>query len=68
MEILLRTFKQLLLIFLSWKTCHTKRRANSAAHIPGQVSSHNTNQGIWLGYIPDCIREVVLSKSSSLIL
>jgi hypothetical protein len=54
--------------FLSWKTCHTKRKANSVAHILAQVGSHNTNQSTWIGCIPECIREVVLSESSSLIL
>jgi hypothetical protein len=42
--------------------------ANSASHILAQVRSHNTNQSTWLGCILDCIRDVVLSESSSLIL
>jgi hypothetical protein len=41
---------------------------NSAAHILAQIESHNTNQSTWLGCIFDCIREVVLLESSSLIL
>jgi ribonuclease HI len=54
--------------FHSWKTCHTKRRANSAAHILAQRGCRYNVNRTWIGCIPDCIRGVVISEIPSLIL
>jgi hypothetical protein len=46
--------------FRSWKTCHTKRGANSTAHILALSGCRHDVTHTWLRFIPDCIRDVIL--------
>jgi hypothetical protein len=52
--------------FLSWKTCHTKIGANSAAHILAQRVCRSDVNRTWIDCIIDCIRDIVLSEIPSL--
>jgi hypothetical protein len=60
--------REVLTSIYHWKTCNTKRRANSAAHILAHVGGHHATHRIWIGCIIDCIREIVLLEITYLIL
>jgi ribonuclease HI len=45
-ENIIAYIKEVLTSIYSWKTCHTKQRANSTAHILAQVGAHHATHRI----------------------
>jgi hypothetical protein len=52
--------------FQNWKVCHTKRGANSAAHMLAKEGLNLDTDQILVDCIPACVRKIVLSEIHTL--
>jgi hypothetical protein len=50
----------------SYEICHNKRGGNSAAHLLAKGGVHSATDSVWIDCLPDFLRDVVISESSTL--
>ncbi len=51
-----------------WEIRHTKRDGNKAAHLLAKMGACLDSDRVWFDCFPDCIRDIVTSELSSLVM
>ena len=57
--------QQLLRNFTQWKVDVVSRDANNAAHTLAKLAVSQGVNRLWMGVIPECIRQIVLAEQSA---